>query len=66
MKLSRQISHGINIVLVGARFGQLIEQSYVIRWQLIEDAVAVLNNERIQKDHPLDPVGEFFRHFLYY
>src|SRR5215475_3673556 len=52
--------------VIGTRSGQLIEQGYIIRRQLIEDAVAVLNDERIQKDCPLDPVRKFFRYFLYY
>src|SRR5215469_14690578 len=52
--------------IIGTRCRQLIKQGYVIRWQLIEDAVTVLNDERIQKDHPPDPVGKFFGYFLDY
>ena len=52
--------HGV----IGTRPSQPIEQGDVIRWQLIENAVAILNDERIQKDHSRYPIEHFFRDLL--
>jgi hypothetical protein len=52
--------------VIGTRFGELIEQGHVLRWQFIEHAVPVLNDERIHKHSPLDPAGDFFGNLLYY
>src|SRR6516164_16925 len=45
---------------------QIIEQTHVLRWQFIENAMAVLDNKGIQKDGPLDQSGDVFRYLLYY
>ena len=52
--------------IVGARRCQLVKESCIIRWQLIEDAMSVLNDKRIQKYCSLDAAGKFLRHFLYH